>query len=704
MTRKRILLLALWTLVLITPFSASAQATPGDCDGTPGDDVINCTVSPVNPDAIIHADLGNDQITLAADYSADVIYGDGITTSDGFAHGSGGNDRSAANGNGGDDAITNTGVIEGNLIGDLLDRSDGMIGTAGQDTIVNSGTVVKNIYGDLLLAHDSCNYLNYETCERLPEGAADSITNSGRVDGAIYAEGGDDTVILQNGANGGADNLLLIDGGDGTDTLVLDFVGVALTAYNGTPASGSVVINGQTFQWVNFETVTINGLPPVVTAPTGTISTPYGNPTYTWTDTGAESYELAVWLMTPTVPAAYAPSTLMYWGQGLTDDAICNGSTCSLDPTTLTETARLVNGQYQAWVRRTDGAWNGPFVFTLNAPPPAPLTTLAMTGTDTLRPTVGWTLAGNEANANWFRVYLIPTRLFNSGIYTPTVDAWFSRVDLCGGANGTTCALQSGVDLIDDTAYSLFVQSYGPGGYSVGGAEYGNGWGGVEFRVDTVPNPAIPTNVAVDVRQGRPAITWSDDALATRFYVSIYSTTYNQWMYYRYHEKSGNPALTCNGTTCTLIAEDMIFANGDYTVYVNAEGAGGASYGGTWDNGFSDGTPFNLAFPAPALVTDLTASYAGGTVAFSFTGQPGATWYYVWVGTANAAQTYYLTWHSSEGLNCPNLGTCTLNLPLALPSGVTVYGAVQSAGPGGWLTTGGLYNNGFQVSDGFAIP
>jgi hypothetical protein len=99
----------------------------------------------------------------------------------------------------------------------------------------------------------------------------------------------------------------------------------------------------------------------------------------------------------------------------------------------------------------------------------------------------------------------------------------------------------------------------------------------------------------------------------------------------------------------------------------------------------------------------MNASYSGGEVTVSFTGVESATWYYIWIGTANAATTNHLMWYSSTDLNCQNGGACTVDIPLALTAG-TYYVAVQSAGPGGF-STGGLVGNGFQVDvDGFIVP
>lgn len=614
----------------------------GDCDGTPDDDMILCAASPVTPDANIEADLGSDQITIAAGTAAGAVLGDGVPG-----------------------------------LADLLPIGDGSLG--GNDTIINNG-VVQSINS---------------------QGGDDTIIVNGLVNASILTEGGNDTVTLQMGFSGGADNFLPIDGGVGSDLLRFELTPNAiLSGITGTPASGSATVNGIVVQWSNFERIDGLNTTLQLLAPTGIIADAYGSPLYRWADSGDDTFEFYM-------DGSAADVYPAYYVAGLEDDLYCNGVECVFDPTTLSETARLpYNGTYYVYLRGTRGGVMGPvvgpFYFTLNAAPPSPVTDLAAADTNTRRPTFTWTLPESALGSWYFRLYLIPQSLYDAGIFTPTADLWFMRKDVCAGASGTTCAITWGADLADETAYYLYVQTYSPGGYSVGGP-LGNGWAGANFTI-SVPKPGIPTNVTVDVRQGRPLIAWNDEALATRFYIAMQHLDSGQWVYSRYHDKAGNPALTCDGTRCTLLAEDMILTNGRYVVYINGEGTGGASVGGAWGNGFSDGTHFTLSFGVPALVSNLAASYASGAVSISFTSTPGATWYYVWVGTAGAAQTYYLTWHSSEALNCAAPAqTCSLSLPLALPSGTQLYAAIQSAGPGG-VSIGGLVNNGFEVSEMFPVP
>ncbi|MDX1991648.1 MAG: S8 family serine peptidase [bacterium] len=432
--------------------------------------------------------------------------------------------------------------------------------------------------------------------------------------------------------------------------------------------------------------------PIVLSAPTGTITSGYGNPTYTWNDNGSDTYDFSLW------SSASGSPVMQYGVTGLTDDQTCNGTTCTFEPTTLNESARLYDGVYQVYLRGVlngvEGNAAGPFSVTLDAPPPAPAALAAPTATNTLRPGFSWSLTGDAAFASGFRVYLIQKSLFDSGTLTPALDDTFTRAEVCGSTSSTACALQTPLDLQNGVAYYFFLQSSGPGGVSVGG-QYNNGWSGVEFTI-ALPVPQVVQGVTVTPHQGRPTISWTDDPLADWYYVYVHNNTTNGLAYLEWHEQGA----VCASNACTITDESMILGNGSYSAYVYACGAGGCSTGGPYANGWGGGGTngswtYNYTPPDLVPLNSMNASYASGSVTVSWQGVPRASWYYVWIGTTNAATTNYLQWHSSNALNCPNMGTCTANIPLALPAG-EYYLAVQSAGPGGF-SSGGLVNNGFQV-------
>lgn len=441
---------------------------------------------------------------------------------------------------------------------------------------------------------------------------------------------------------------------------------------------------------------------PTLTTPTGTITTVMGNPRYIWGHLpNTISYEIAIFRSDNLA----AP---VYYGTNLLVTTYCSNGTCSIDPTTqptANEAARLSNGQHEVYVRATDGTWSRPYYFTLNAPPPTPPTLAAPTGTNTLRPLFTWTVGNDGVNSTQFRVFIIPKAAYDAANYTGLLDQWYSRTSRCGTLTGMTCSFQVPFDLAEDTDYYLFLQSYGLGGFSAGGSN-NNGWTGVTFRINSLTDAAVPSNVAVTGNQGHPTITWADEANSSSYYVYIRNQATMATVHLAWVQKAGT--ALCNSGICSLTpTPELSLANGTYEVYIYACGSGGCSTGGPWNNGWGGTAPnntFTLNLAPPLLASNLIASANGGTINASWTAPAGTSWFYVWAGTAGGAQTYYWQWHSAPSLGCAAPGqTCTISLPLNLGAG-TVYVAVQSAGPGGWQTTGGQVNNGYQVSGEIIIP
>lgn len=235
--------LAALALIISPPVLSLAAA--GCPDGTAGNDNITCSVTPPtagNSDNQIDAGLGSDIIVQAAGVTTLDIDADGDPTPD-----------LRGNGNGGNDTITNYGLVTGSIAGDFV------TGNGGADTIINYGTIQRDIIGD----------------EALGAGGNDTIINRGVVEMGIRGEGGNDTIINADNGNGGADHTLYLNGGPGTDTLVFRYS--STTLYNQvkaalvgkSPANGSITINGQTFVWFNFEQIR-NDAPAGSPAPTPT--------------------------------------------------------------------------------------------------------------------------------------------------------------------------------------------------------------------------------------------------------------------------------------------------------------------------------------------------------------------------------------------------------------------------------------------------
>lgn len=450
--------------------------------------------------------------------------------------------------------------------------------------------------------------------------------------------------------------------------------------------------------------------PPAVTAPTGTLTSAQANPAYTWTRTlGAPSFELAVW------KADY--SQMIFHFTNLPASTYCTTTTCTLpDAVALGgEAARLPdNGVYHTFVQTTGGVWQGPFAFTLNAPAPGTPTMGSVTNTNTLRPTGSFTLGGAAQNATRFWIFVNQKDLHDAGNFaTPAVNAYFSRAQLCGTPTGTTCAFTPGVNLLDNTTYYLWVLAMGPGGIPSGGI---SGWVGSTFRVDTVPDPAVPTITNVTVNEGVPSITFTTDANTTRHTLYMHNWMTNTWFWGVEYVKGG-ANITCTATTCTVTDFNMSLSNGFYSAFVNGSGPGGVSVGGIHDNGYSnpslDGAAtieagdFTIQFDAPALPNMPNASPSSGMLNATWPTPDGTTHYNVWVGDLATFTTYYFGTLTAQALGCTAEGqTCTFTQPfvsLGIPSGTAAVVAVQALGPGG-MSSGGTYDNGYAVSNTVAAP
>lgn len=392
--------------------------------------------------------------------------------------------------------------------------------------------------------------------------------------------------------------------------------------------------------------------------PSGVINMGYGNPLFKWSrPEGAAEYQIYL------ANTAALSSPVFYdivTGNCHTD------ATCSLDLTTLSEAYRLVDGSYivymRAWHDQTPGAWTGPFTFTLDAPAPNAVTLQPVAALNQSRPVFHWTLDDTAAYAVWFRVYVAPMH----DLAAPQIHDWFSRAALCG-VDGTTCTLPSPVDMANGT-YGLYVQSWGPGGFSVGGIQ-NTGFAGMDFTISgTIPQ--TPNGLTVTKNQGRPTVMWADDTNTSWYEVRIDHAGgepfYDNW-YYRTPD-------WCSGLVCTL-TPDIHPQNGSYVILVRGWSPVGF---GQWS------FPVNLVldFPPPAPPVPLTVTNPhGGQPTFTWQGVPAATWYQLWIGSATL-ETHHTGWYMAADLGCAEPGICAATPILALPNDSYIW-YVQAWGPGG---------------------
>jgi hypothetical protein len=292
-------------MILFLTFLTYSHAVRAECivnggmaanTGTQGDDTIIC--DDTSPNSSVGGTGGSDTIIIEAGATVWDIAGDGRVVSGQVIPGDA--DVSvvsapdtiivAGNANnvygdldalfgGGDDniTITSTGHVS-NVSGDSKWPIAALAPQMGNDTItIEAGAVVDNdVNGDTKGS-------DLEDQGVIP--GNDTITVNGTVGGNVYGQPGDDTIIiggtvggtvdggdgndsvtLNEGANGGEDNNLVVNGGNDNDTLTFAFTITSEDDYNAlanliaaNSPSGSITINGQTITWSNFEQL-INAL------------------------------------------------------------------------------------------------------------------------------------------------------------------------------------------------------------------------------------------------------------------------------------------------------------------------------------------------------------------------------------------------------------------------------------------------------------
>ena len=471
---------------------------------------------------------------------------------------------------------------------------------------------------------------------------------------------------------------------------------------NGCGPAGNCDFNDNVYIVTNIAPASTAPITPVLQLPANgaTATNGYGDPTFEWSNVPDATYYYFYLATSTGQQIAF---------EVLSREGYCSGATCSFVPPTLRENYRLVNGGY-VW---SVSAW-GPFgvstaaplsAFTLNANAPDLVTLEASSDINTLRPTFKWNLnTVGQRRATAFNIYVAPRDNLGASALFRTV----SRTDACSSPTGTTCQFVSPVDLVDETDYSLYIQSYGPGGALTTTGPFDNGYAGPaagvsSFRLDA-PTPNLPSAIALNFGQGLPTISWADDNDAASFniYLSNYSSNAalnwtTSYHFQNYPRTTGAGGL-CNSGTCS-IKPLLVLANGAYNVAVQGVGQGGASGGGTYGNGYGvlENQTLNKAVPpAPSagFAPAFDSTIATGKPTFTWNTVAGAISYQLWVGTVTPTfTTRHMQWYWAAAPDCnPHPGTCSIMPDLNLPAGAYAWN-VQAYGPGGlgnWvnLTTG----------------
>lgn len=414
-----------------------------------------------------------------------------------------------------------------------------------------------------------------------------------------------------------------------------------------------------------------------VFSPIGVIDDAYGDPLYTWPAlVDALSYTLYVENTATGQAIIYIPQ--------IDPQIWCAGNLCQIDPTTIDEAFRLINGQYHIYVGvqyADEEIWFGSFNFTLDALPPSVPELVETTGTDSGTITLQWQLVDEAIYATWFRLYLAPSDTLGS----VALDVWLQRSDVCG-VYGTTCTYNANT-LVSGVDYQYWLQTIGPGGEATGGITGLPSWVGPEAFTVQATLPQIPTGITVDPQQGRPQVSWTYDPNASWYQLYLgpnpIGTDYLQW-----HDA----ATYCDidSLRCTVEpAIDWTTDGNPYQVWLRGWGpAGFSSTNGqdtaeSWNNGAPWSFVEQPASPPTNFGLDNPISPAPSLL---WTSGLYTTWVEVYLTTDNFSEVYNLGWHQTATLGCAEgVSTCTLRTAEAnvnwQPGSYKVY--IRAWGPGG---------------------
>lgn len=229
-----------------------------------------------------------------------------------------------------------------------------------------------------------------------------------------------------------------------------------------------VFLNANTSpDWYGPFTFTIDAPRAIAVVLTPVQDTASSRPTLTWTLQGNAVY--SSWFLVYIAPSNnLAGGVVNAWYSRLDACGVAlSDTTCSIQLD-----MDLINGNYTLFIQNWGPAgaaigglantgFAGPLDFTIAAATPGVITDLAVTGVDTTTPTFTW---AHDPNVTWYQFWV------GAADYTSTAHyAWYLASDL--GCN-TTCTL-TGIDL-NPGSYSWFLQGWGAGGPSSGGAF--DGW------------------------------------------------------------------------------------------------------------------------------------------------------------------------------------------------------------------------------------
>jgi secreted trypsin-like serine protease len=409
-----------------------------------------------------------------------------------------------------------------------------------------------------------------------------------------------------------------------------------------------------------------------------TLVSPNGNigtktPTYTWNQVaGATWYYL--WVDGP------SGNVIQQWYTS--EQANCNGSTCSVTPTT-TLSASSHTWKVQTWNNVGYGPWSDLMTFAPTLPGKATLIS-PTNSIGTNNPGYTW----NEVSgATWYYLWV-------DGPSGNVIQTWYTAAQ--ANCNGSTCSVANATPGLSTGSHTWWIQTYN----SVG---YGPWSDPMTFSppMPTLPGKATLNSPTGSIGTNNPTYTWNAVSGATWYYLWVDGPSGNvlaQWY---------QASAVCSGGTCSVANATPNLAAGSHTWWIQ-----------TWNNAgygpWSDPRIFSVPNPLPnkptlispnGSTTDLTPTYTWNAVS-SDTGSP-ATWYYLWVDGPSG--NVIKTWYTAADTGCSSgTGTCSISPAVTLLPGGTYTWWVQgynAAGYGPWSnsmsfthTSAGGFNSQFNGS------
>lgn len=374
---------------------------------------------------------------------------------------------------------------------------------------------------------------------------------------------------------------------------------------------------------------------PTLVSPSGTV--PSGSPTFTWNaSANTEWYYLII-----------EDLNTVYWQQWHLATTVCAGATCSLTPP-----LNLLTGNFAWRVRSANSSGAGAWSSTVGFNIPAGATTLQNpNGTIiTSTPIYKWVAA---PSATWY--HLIVRNAGNVNI----IDAWYQATATC---IANACQIQPNlpVSTAGGGSFTWRLQAYSPA-YGVGITN-----GPLAFTLVT-PTQTTPTGVATT---SNPTYTWNKLAGASWYQLFIVGP--NGFSI----DETVNGSI-CGASACSTTLSKLLAANGTHSWFMRAWSPDGY---GPWTNGLS----FNLNGTVPGVITKLAplgGNVATANVAFSWTHDPSATSYELYLGGPNG----WLDFQRWNAATYCSAGTCLINIAVPQNGAYTWYlhGLNGASGPWG---------------------